>query len=344
MRLKPLMKQIVLSSLILFIPKIVLAAFFQGAVSGIPIISYACIGTDSVSHICTGNVTTGASTQITSGACNDYTPEWSFDGSKIAFQRQCGNDSDVYIMNPDGSAVTQVTTTTLAFIPTWTPLGQIVYSNITYQGSPPSPVFCTNSLSLPCAELRVINTDGSGDTQLLASNWANSSEVSLYNVSPHVTPDGTTVVFACGPYNSGSWSGVSLQLCSIPLMTGNPTQTPTLITTATNQAHSDPNVGLLKIGGQYQIVTDSIQPTITSGNLNVYSLNLDGTGQTQLTTFVEPLEGQDAGWSPNMSLISFEHDTNGGSASVWVMNADGSNAHDTGLACNPNGCKPRFRP
>jgi Tol biopolymer transport system component len=283
-------------------------------------------------------------TQITNGTCSDTTPEWSFDGSKIAFERQCGNDSNIYIANPDGSGVTQVTTTTLAFTPTWTPSGQIVYSNIVYQASPPNPVFCTNKYNVPCSDLRIINTDGTGDTELLASNWTNSSEVSLFNISAHVTPDGATVIFGCGPYDGGSWGGTGLQLCSIPLATGNVTQTPTLLSMATGAASSDPNIGLLKIGGQHQVVFSSIRPTISAGNVNVFSMNADGTGVTQLTRFVEPLEGQDAGWSPDMSMISFEQDTKGGAASIWVMNADGSNGHSTGIACNPNGCKPRFRP
>jgi hypothetical protein len=308
-------------------------------------ISYACIGSDSVGHICTGNIMTAAVTQITSGTCSDTTPEWSFDGSKIAFSRQCGNDSDIYISNPDGSGLTKVTTTTLAAVPTWTPAGQIVYMNIVYQGVPPNPVFCTNGYGgAPCTDLRIVNTEGTGDTELIASHWTNSSQVSLFNISPHVTPDGAAVMFGCGPYGGGSWDGPGLQLCSIPLATGNVTQTPTLLSTVTDAASSDPNIGEIKIGGQYQVVFSSIRPTISTGNLNVFSMNADGTGVTQLTSFVEPIEGQDAGWSPDMSMISFEQDTKGGAASVWVMNADGSNEHSTGIACNPNGCKPRFRP
>ena len=331
------------------------AAFAQSAGGGLinpgplvgprfTFISYACIGSDGVSHICTGDITTAAVKQITSGSCPDTTPEWSFDGSKIAFGRQCGNDSDIYITNPDGSGVTQVTTATLAFTPTWTPSGQIVYSNIVHQGSPPNPVFCANRYNVPCSDLRIVNTDGTGDTELLASNWTNINEISLFNISAHVTPDGATVIFGCGPHGGGSWGGTGLQLCSIPLATGHVTQTPTLLSMATGAASSDPNVGLLKIGGQYQVVFSSIRPTISTGNLNVFSMNADGTGVKQLTSFVDPLEGQDAGWSPDMSMISFEHDTKGGAASVWVMNADGSNVHSTGIACNPNGCKPRFRP
>lgn len=307
-------------------------------------VSYACIGSDGISHICVGDVRNAAVTQITSGACADTTPDWSFDGYKVAFQRQCGNDSDIYTANADGSGVTQVTTSTLAFGPTWTPTGQIVYSQIVYQGVPPNPVFCNTGLGIPCADLRIINADGTGDAELLASYWTNQNEVSLYNISAHVTPDGATVVFGCGNYSSGSWTdGNGVQVCAIPLATGNVTQTPTLLTTVSGAASSDPSVGLLKIGGQYKTTFSGFRPTI-SGNLNVYSMNLDGTGVVQLTNFVEPTEGQDAGWSPDMSMVSFEGDKAGGDASVWVMNADGSNERDTGISCNPNGCKPRFLP
>jgi hypothetical protein len=318
---------------------------FSGGGGPSKLIAYACIGSDTIGHICLANITTWASAQITSGPCDDWAPEWSFDGLKIVFERHCGSGasktSDIFIMNPDGTGVTQVTATTLAFTPTWTPAGKIVYSNIVFQ---PGPVFCTNVLNSPCSELRLINANGTGDTQLLASNFTNSSEVSMVAISSSVTPDGATVVFACGPY-SGSWGGNGLQICTIPLATGNVAQTPTLLTTTVNAASSDPNVGLLKIGGQYQIVFDAIRPTLSAGNLNVYRMNLDGTGFTQLTSFVEPIEGQDGGLSPDMSLIPFEHDIEGGGAAdVWVMNADGTGQHATGIACNPTGCKPRFRP
>ena len=104
---------------------------------------------------------------------------------------------------------------------------------------------------------------------------------------------------------------------------------------------SDPHIGLQKIGGQYQVVFDLSR---TSGNLNVFTMNEDGSNVVQRTAFVKPIEGQDAGYNTEMTMIVFEHDTAGGAASIWLMNADGSNQHDTGIACNNNGCKPRFRP
>ena len=303
------------------------------------IFAFAAVGTDNVSHIYLGNLATRGTQQLTSSSvCADVAPEWSFDGTQIAFERDCTNDHEVYKMNADGSNLTQVTTSTLAFVPTWTPGGQIVYMNEVFQVG---PVFCTNSYNVPCTDLRLINADGSGDTELLASSYTNGSAVSSINISPHVTPDGATVLFACGPYGSGAWGGPGIQLCSIPLATGNVTQVPTLLSTITSAVSSDPNIGLTKVNGQFPVVFDS---TRVNGDLNVFRMDVNGLNVLQRTSFAEPIEGQDAGFSVDMTQIIFEHDTSGSSAEIWVMNADGSNQADTGIACTLNGCKPRFQP
>jgi len=308
--------------------------------SGAPsqIFSYACIGVDGISHICIGNLATGYTQALTSGTCPDIAPEWSFDGSQIAFERDCGNDHNIFKINADGTGLAQVTTSTIAFIPTWTPSGKIVYMNMVYQ---PGFAFCTNNYNTPCTDLRMINADGTGDVELLSSSWTNSSAKTLINISPHVSPDGATVMFACGPYGYGAWGGTGIQLCSIPLAAGAVAQAPTVLSAVTSAVSSDPHIGLQKIGGQYQVVFDSSR---NSGNLNVFTMNEDGSNVVQRTAFVKPIEGQDAGYNTEMTMIVFEHDTAGGAASIWLMNADGSNQHDTGIACNNNGCKPRFRP
>jgi Tol biopolymer transport system component len=309
---------------------------------GVPppqIFVYTCIGGDGISHICSGDLTTGKTQPLTSGTCSDDAPEWSYDGTQIAFDRGCGNIHDIYKINADGTGLARVTTSTIAFIPTWAPNGQIVYMQEVFQAG---PIFCTNPYNAPCTDLRVINADGTGDAELLASSFTNGSAISLINISPHVSPDGTEVMFTCGPYGSGSWGGPGMQLCAIPFALGNVTQVPILLSTVTGAVSSDPHISLNKIGGQYQVVFDSSR---NGGNLNVFTMNADGSNVVQLTTFVEPIEGQDAGYSPDMTKIIYEHDTVGGTAaSVWLMNVDGSNQHDTGIVCNSNGCKPRFRP
>jgi len=61
-----------------------------------------------------------------------------------------------------------------------------------------------------------------------------------------------------------------------------------------------------------------------SGNLDIYTMNPDGTGVTQLTTNAAD-DGQPA-WSPDGTQIAF-HSMRDGHVQVYVMNADGSNQH-----------------
>lgn len=302
------------------------------------VFSYACVN-GSLSAICTWDTASRSKVQLTNSLCNDVASEWSYDGSQIAFERDCGNYHDIFKMNADGTGLRQVTSGNhIAFFPTWAPNGQIVYMQMVYQ---PGPIWCTNALSVVCSDLRVINPDGTGDRELIASSWTNSSAVPLTSISPHVSPDGATVIFGCGMYLNG-WGGTGLQLCTIPFATGAVTQAPTLLTKV-HVVSSDPHYSLSKIGGQYQVVFDSIRDA-NGDNLNVYAMNADGSNVRQLTKFIEPIEGQDAGYNASMAKIVFEHETWGGPADVWLMNADGSNQQALGLPCALNGCKPRFRP
>jgi TolB protein len=59
------------------------------------------------------------------------------------------------------------------------------------------------------------------------------------------------------------------------------------------------------------------------GDWNIYLVNADGTGLTQLTS--EPDVDAYAAWSPDSSRIAF-HSNQGGTWQVWAMNADGSDA------------------
>src|SRR5215213_7230688 len=66
-----------------------------------------------------------------------------------------------------------------------------------------------------------------------------------------------------------------------------------------------------------------------SGGLDIWVVNVDGTGLTDLTNDPEGSE-TDAAWSPDGSRIAFTRSgctrgTNEGGVCVYVMNADGSN-------------------
>jgi Tol biopolymer transport system component len=64
-------------------------------------------------------------TRLTSGSGVDREPAWSPDGTKIAFQRQAAGTSsfDLFVVNADGTGLTQLTSSGVAKSPTWSPEG-----------------------------------------------------------------------------------------------------------------------------------------------------------------------------------------------------------------------------
>lgn len=68
--------------------------------------------------------------RVSSVQYNDLGPEWSPDGSRIAFNSSRQNGPEIYVMNPDGSGVHEVTDASgLDYCPSWSPDGrQLVYA------------------------------------------------------------------------------------------------------------------------------------------------------------------------------------------------------------------------
>jgi Tol biopolymer transport system component len=88
-----------------------------------------------------------------------------------------------------------------------------------------------------------------------------------------------------------------------------------------------------------------------TGTSQVYVMNADGSGQTQLTFDARPKD-QVSDWSPDGSEIAYLADTHGISdvtpswGDIWVMNADGSGQHPItngaswyGTAWSPDGTR-----
>lgn len=100
------------------------------------------------------------------------------DGTRVAFQDQSGEDSEIAVMNIDGSGYTRLTDND-AFdgsIPAWSPDGsQIAFSSYRDGDS----------------EIYVMTADGSGVEQL--------TENEVFDAGPDWSPDGNQIVFHSGP-------------------------------------------------------------------------------------------------------------------------------------------------
>ena len=237
---------------------------------------------------------------------------------KIAF---ASNRSGVgiYLMNPDGSGVTKLTTSSFPALPDWSPdgtklafacSGEICVINADGSGATqlttnavathPSWSADGTKLAFESArdgnnEIYVMNADGSGQTNLTNSP-ANDKE-------PAWSPDGTKIAFVReGPGPS-----------QIYVM--NPDgSAPTMLT---NTAGLNDLPAWSPDGSK--IVWHS---TRGDGNSHLWVMNADGSAQTRLTNTVAALNFFPA-WSPDGTKIAFTR-INSGISDIYVVNADGS--------------------
>jgi tricorn protease-like protein len=112
--------------------------------------------------------------QLTHNTSDDYTPQWSPDGSKIAFTSDRTGNLDVYVMSADGSG--QVNRSNYPFadeaLPDWSPDGSQI-------------AFCSNRSGY--YNIYVMDADGSNLQQL--------TYLSTHAMDPTWSPDGSKIAF-----------------------------------------------------------------------------------------------------------------------------------------------------
>jgi WD40 repeat protein len=107
-------------------------------------------------------------------------PAWSPDGSRIAFSSARAGNYDIFVMNADGSAQTQLTTDpAYDMSPAWSPDGTQIAFDTQRDSFPPKEVGIG-----PEFEIHIINADGSGDTRLTKNSdedrfptWAPNTKI-----------------------------------------------------------------------------------------------------------------------------------------------------------------------
>ena len=253
-------------------------------------------------------------------------PQFSLSGNeglkgRIAFHSNRDGDFDIYVMNADGSGVTQVTHNTInEFDPIWSPNGQqIAFGRIS---------------GCCAAAVVVINADGSGE-RVLADNGFPGAW----------SPDGRQIAFS----RNGDVYVMNVDGSGVTQLTHDGTASPTawspngkqIAFTSFRSGNSDIYVMNTDGSGVIQLTDDPatdfgdragwspdgrrfvFSSTRDGGDIDIFVMNADGTGVTQLT-HNDFIADDDPVWSPDGKQIAFHSTRDGGDEDIFVMNADGT--------------------
>ena len=120
----------------------------------------------------------GTTRRLTTNRVFDGFPRWSPDRSRIAFVRARGNDSDIYVMNTDGTGARRLAGSAARFqdlYPAWSPDGRLI-------------AFASNRFGEN--EIFVMRANGTGLRRVTrTARWVDDTQ-------PVFTPDGRALVIA----------------------------------------------------------------------------------------------------------------------------------------------------
>jgi TolB protein len=225
--------------------------------------------------------------QLTSGGRDAQDAAWSPDGTRIAFRGFRTNNDDIFVINVDGTGLTQLTNVPVhEGYPAWSPLGDAI-------------AFGREDPTVPEVNVWIMNPDGSNQRQLSSEDllgnisWSPDGSRVIWgcpdtglveinsdgtnerfvttivgDLNPHYSPDGTQIVFDFNP------SVLTTRTADIWIV--NPDGTNRRQITSHPSKERLPRWG----PGPNQITFSSDR----TGTLQTYIMNADGTGLQQVTT------------------------------------------------------------
>jgi TolB protein len=216
--------------------------------------------------------------------------DWSPDGKSVTFHASASGlttpirqdpggptiDSDLFIVNvgaalDEGANPTNITNTPAQIEedPNWSPDGEkIVYTRFDAGDDPNRP---------SSQEIFVVNADGSGTPEQLTLNSSDER-------APAWSPDGTRIVFMC------RYGGTDFEICIMNADGSGLVQ-------VTDNLVQELSIRWT-VGGD-QLVFNRGVPPAPGGN-QIFSINVDGTGETQLTN---TLAGTNIAAAPGLARV-----------------------------------------
>ncbi len=245
---------------------------------------------------------------------------------KIVFQSNRDGNTEIYVMDADGSNQTRITNNTVPDVqPRWSPDGtKIAFSSVRAPSG---------------QEIWVMNADGTGQTQLTTAAGLDSTPAwspdgtkiaysavgaGGFNLDVFVmNADGTNVVNLTNDFGGDSspfWSPDGTKIAFDSTRAGN-SEIFIMNADGTNPVNIT-NSTPLEIQPNWSSDGAKITFARLDGNFQIYTANPDGTGATPLT--VSPEAGFNSEFSPNSAKIAYTR-PNAGANQIYVMDANGSN-------------------
>ncbi|HEX6126277.1 MAG TPA: DUF5050 domain-containing protein [Pyrinomonadaceae bacterium] len=254
-----------------------------------------------------------------------FIPLASYAQERIAFQTSRDGNTEIYVMDADGSNQTRLT-----------------YS----ESDDADPAFSPDGTKIAYLsgrdgnfEIYVMNADGTNQTRLTINDQVDND--------PSFSPDGTKIVFTSYRDGNGEIYSMNVDGTNQTRLTHNsvidfePTWSPDGGSIAF-QTNRDGNLEIYKMNadGTNQTNLTNYAGTdaeadfspdgskiafrrIADGTLDIYVMNVDGTNQVNVSNTATSLESQPA-YNSDGTKIAFRTDRDG-NTEVYVMNADGSN-------------------
>ena len=257
---------------------------------------------------------------------SDFHPDWSPDGSRIAFIHYGpGERSELWVADADGSDATKLLSCDLPCnefaYPDWSPDGEAIYYAWNSDAPPDAPptTFGVGRYDLAIGDAADVLTRKDGMTA----------------EQPRVSPDGTQVVYDRANID-GTGPGIALFVSDLE---GGPERQLTDWTTMAG--HPDWT-------GDDRVIFDSYDLTFfpdTDEASNLYSINADGSDLVQLTSFGQSdTRATQPRMTPDGSGIVFTRvDGDGGRRTPAIINIDGTGLR--GLTPTPiDATHPQLRP
>ncbi|NYT20156.1 MAG: hypothetical protein GKC08_07715 [Methanosarcinales archaeon] len=254
-------------------------------------------GNDATEHdieILLIDLRTSSIERLTENAVREASPSISGDGSKIVYNSKLHGDWEIFIMNPDGSGVRQLTTTVSGIDDVFPQINSdastIVYTSFNSD----------DERDWETREIYVMNADGSGQRQL-----TNNDDPEYYPVI-----GGDTIVFA-GPVGEDTFNNYELFVSDV---SGRPS-------TLTNNVVQDWLPSISNDGSRVAMVERDVRGSDPYGRLAV--VNSDGTELRRPT--YDSIEVWNLCISGDGSKIAFEGRPDGTEEwEIYIINYDGT--------------------